>query len=64
MTSDEIQKIIPPNFPYGLDDKIFLSMDENGALIGEPFSYNDLLKRLENISGINEEFLGKNDTID
>lgn len=56
--NDKILGIIPPALPYGLDDKVFRTVDDEGN-IGEPFSYNDQLKLLDQMSGINEELMGK-----
>lgn len=57
--NDDILSIIPPSFPYDLDAKIFCFHDEEGNPIGEPYSYNDKLKALKDISGINNELLGE-----
>jgi len=57
--NDEILQIIPPNTPFSLEEKIFYSCDEDGEPIGEPYSYNDFIKKIEDISGVNPEFLGK-----
>ena len=60
--SEEIELIIPPMLPFGENDKIFYNTDEEtGDPIGEPYSYNDSVINLRNISGINEELLGAYD---
>jgi len=56
---DEIIEITPASLPYDLDEKIFVNCDEHGIPIGQPYSYNDYLKFIESISGVNEEFLGE-----
>lgn len=45
--------------PFGLDDKIFYFHDEDGNHIGEPYSYNDYLQKLKDISGVNPELCGE-----
>ncbi len=57
--NDEIEQITPPNFPYLMEEKIFTPTDEEGNAIGENYSYNDWLKKIEDISGINYDLLGK-----
>jgi len=58
---DYIKKLPPPALPYNLDDKIFYRTDEEGNQIGEPYSYNDWLKMLKDISGVDKELLGPSD---
>lgn len=58
---DEILKITPPSLPYDLEDKIFFNIDDEGNIIGEPYSYMDSVRMLNNISGINPDLLGKYD---
>ncbi len=58
---DEIIPIIPPPIPFKLDEKIFQYVDDEGNQIGEPYSYNDWIKQIEAISGVNEELLGRDD---
>lgn len=58
---DEILGINSLPLPYKLDAKIFHNFDEDGNIIGEPFSYNDMIKEIENISGVNIDLLGKSD---
>lgn len=55
---DEIQPIIPSPFPFDVNDKIFSCTDDEGNIIGEPYSYNDFIQEIKDISGINEELLG------
>jgi hypothetical protein len=53
---NEIQKIIPPPLPFSLDEKIFVVTDEEtGEAIGEPYSYNDFIQTIKDISGINPD---------
>jgi hypothetical protein len=58
--SDEcdIELIIPLSLPFDIDDKIFNCVDEEtGQVIGEPYSLNDWIDNIKNISGINEGLL-------
>jgi hypothetical protein len=50
----EIFSIDPLTFPFSKDDKIFNSVDEDGNIIGEKYSYNDWIKRIEDISGVSD----------
>ena len=59
--TEEIERIIPPELPFKLDEKIFTIYYDDEEQIGEAYSYNDLLKLQNDISGINEELLGKNE---
>ncbi len=61
MPLDEILPIEPIPLPFELDAKIFQASDENGEPIGELYSYNDFIKKIVDISGVNPEFLGKGD---
>lgn len=57
--NEEIEKIIPPQLPFGMDDKIFSYVDlETGEVIGEPYSQNDWIKMIKDISGVNSDLLG------
>lgn len=56
--NDEIEPIIPLPLPFSLDEKVFQDRDDEGNILGEPYSMNDALKFLENISGINEDLMG------
>ena len=56
---DEIIQINPPNLPFSCDAKIFNTTDDEGEIIGEPYSYNDFIKEIEDIWGVNEDLLGK-----
>lgn len=58
---NEIEPITPLPLPFSMDEKIFVPTDEEGNRIGENYSYNDWLKEIDNISGINEELMGKNE---
>lgn len=55
MNDEELEKINPPTLPYGLDEKIFHDTDEDGNTIEPPYSYNDFLERIKNISGVNSD---------
>ena len=57
--NDELMKITPMPIPFNEDDKIFLSTDEDGNIIGEPFSYNDFIKKINDLCGVEEDLLGK-----
>jgi hypothetical protein len=46
MNNYEIPNIEEYLQPYGLDDKIFQPTDDEGNVIGEPYSYNDHIKRM------------------
>jgi len=59
--NQEIEKIIPPPLPYALDDKIFNYTDEEENIISDPYSYNDWIQKIKDISGVNEELLGPKD---
>jgi hypothetical protein len=56
--NNEILEIIPPKLPFDVNEKIFNSMDEEGNIIGESYSYNDYIKFINDISGINDDLLG------
>lgn len=57
-----MSEIKPWPLPFDPDAKIFRDVDEEtGESLGEPYSYNDWLKLVESISGVNPEFLGKDD---
>lgn len=59
VTDKEIKLITPPPLPFSPDDKIFcFSDDVTGEIIGEPYSYNDWIKQIEDLSGINEGLTG------
>ena len=53
-------ELIPIKIPHQFhpDDKVFYFTDEEGNPIGEKFSRNDHLKRIEALSGVNDELLG------
>ncbi len=58
MTKEEWDEMIkPPNLPFNLDEKIFNYTDEEGNIIGEPYSYNDWIQKIIDMSGVNEELL-------
>lgn len=56
---NEILEIIPAPLPFKTSDKIFHNHDEEGNPIGDPYSFDDEIKFLNDISGVNEELLGK-----
>jgi len=55
----EIETIHPTALPFPSDEKIFHFCDEEGYFIGEPSSYDDFIKEIKSISGVNEELMGK-----
>ncbi len=55
---DKILTITPLPFPFDEDEKIFRFTDEEGNEIGEPYSYNDWIQKIKDISGISQELLG------
>jgi len=57
--NEEILSIIPTELPFSLDDKIFVDTDDEGNVLGLPYSYNDFLKNIEDISGVSEDLMGK-----
>lgn len=59
MNNEELQSIILPNFPVDLDEKIFISVDEDGEEIGEPYSYNEFIDGIIDISGLDYKLLGE-----
>ncbi len=57
---EDIMRINAPPLPYDMDANIFNHVDEEtGEIYGEPYSYNDWLKSIKDISGVNEELLGE-----
>lgn len=59
MTTSDILEIFAQPLPFDPDAKIFHHFDEEtGEEISPPSSYNDFLKQIIDISGINEELLG------
>jgi hypothetical protein len=55
---NEIEPINPVPTSFALDDKIFNICDEEGNQIGEPYSYNDHIKKIKSISGVNPDLMG------
>lgn len=53
-----IMPISPPNPPFGDDDKIFNQTDDEGNIIGGPYSYNEFVQKLKDVSGVNEDLMG------
>jgi len=49
---DEIQSLVALELPFDPDEKILNDTDEYGNVLGDPYSYNDFLEKIENISGI------------
>jgi hypothetical protein len=56
--NDEIMGIVPIPCPFSYEDKIFYENDDEGNPIGEPYSVNDWIKMLNNVSGLTEELSG------
>lgn len=64
--NDEIQEMTPLSLPFDPDDKIFYHSyededDEEENEIGEPYSYNEWIQKIKDMSGVNEEFLRPKD---
>lgn len=59
IVDDDILPIEPPKLPFGMDDKIFNTTDDEGSIIGEPYSMNDWNQKIKDISGVNEELYGR-----
>lgn len=56
----EIESLIPLPLPFDPNAKIFNCVnEETGEVLGKPYSYNDFIDKIINISGINEELLGE-----
>lgn len=62
---EEIEKILPPMLPFNFEDKIFKSCTEDCEDSCEcsknPYSMNDWIKSLTDISGVNPELMGRNE---
>ena len=58
MRDEEIEGIILTRLPFSMDDKIFMCSDE-GEPIGEPYSYNEWLEMIKDISVVSEDLLGE-----
>lgn len=56
---DDIEPIMCTPPPFGLDDKIFYINDEDGNCLDGPFSYNDCIQMIKNVSGVSPELLGE-----
>jgi len=56
---EKIQEIIPVILPFGCDAKIFSNTDEDGNIVGPPFSYNDFIQACKDIAGVSEDLMGK-----
>lgn len=52
MDNNDILFIEALPFPYDPDAKMFNSYDEEGNVIGEPFSYNEWIQHIKDISGV------------
>jgi hypothetical protein len=54
--SKEYKSISPAQLPFDIDEKIFCNADpETGELFSEErYSYNDFIKKIKSLSGINE----------
>jgi hypothetical protein len=59
--SYDLMKIDPIPLPFNPDDKIFQCTDDEGNIIGDPYSYNDYLVMIKNISGVSKELLSKSE---
>ncbi len=55
----QILEITPAPLPFKTSDKIFQDCDDEGNIIGEPYSMDDQIKLLKDISGVSEDLLGK-----
>ncbi len=49
-----------PDLPFDPDAKIYGNFDDEGNPIGGLYSYNDCVKWMNGMSGINPELLGNN----
>lgn len=58
---NEILELNAAPLPFDLNDKIFCNYDDDGVILGETYSYNDFIKEILDISGINEDLLSSND---
>ncbi len=52
---DDILPVNPLPLPFNEDDKIFSYLDDEGQVISEPYSYNDWIQEIKNISGVNQD---------
>ncbi len=64
VSKEEAKEMFPASIgdPIHFDEnaKIYCEVDENtGEVLGEPYSFKDWLDRIKNISGVNEELMGK-----
>ncbi len=50
--NDEIEEITPLALPFGMDEKIFQYLDDEGDIIGDAYSLNDWHRMIKNISGL------------
>lgn len=56
---NEIKKIVPSALWFDPNEKIFQMIDEETEeAIGDPYSYNDWIQSLMDISGVSEDLLG------
>lgn len=62
--SEEILEIPELHLAISMDDKIFNCWDDEGNVIGEPYSYNDWLQMIRDTSGVNEQLMGRNERTD
>jgi len=53
--NDEMQCLVTLELPFDPNEKIFNSVDEDGKALGDPYSYNDFLEEMKNISGISRD---------
>lgn len=59
LENDDILEITPSELPFNRDDKIFVYTDEYGNIVGDNYSYNDWINQIKNMSGINQDLMGK-----
>lgn len=50
--------IDPLPLPFNAYDKIFYCNDAEGNKIGEPYSYNDFMQQIKDMSGVSPELMG------
>lgn len=53
--NDEIEKIVPPKLPFDLNEKIFQNTDDEGNLIGKPYSYEEWFDEIKSLSGVSKD---------
>lgn len=63
MKNQEIMEITPPPLCFDENAKIFFTVDEDTGEVLENYSFNEWLEKIKNISGINEDLIGKNESV-